>query len=215
MQVLPFLERLAEDPSEHVRAALASVVLGLAPVLGTEGTISSLLPLFLRLLKDSVPQVRLNLICKLEAVNEVIGLRVLSQSLLPAIVELSSHKQWRVRLAIIEFMPLIGAQLGAEFFDSELTKLCVTWLGDSVHSIREAACANLRKLTDVFGPVWAERAIVPRILQLQHEGEGNYLLRQTSLQAAVVRHCIVAAYTKYYCMVMGVISLTYPVCGSI
>lgn len=56
--IMPCVERLAGDPSEHVRAALASVMLGLAPVLQHDATIESLLPLFLRLLKDSSPQVR-------------------------------------------------------------------------------------------------------------------------------------------------------------
>ena len=57
MQILPLVASLSEDASEHVRAALASVILGLAPLLGREGTIASLLPLLLRLLKDPTPQV--------------------------------------------------------------------------------------------------------------------------------------------------------------
>lgn len=52
------LSRRCRLPSLQVRAALASVMLGLAPVLQHDATIESLLPLFLRLLKDSSPQVR-------------------------------------------------------------------------------------------------------------------------------------------------------------
>ena len=88
------------DSSEHVRAALASVILGLAPVLQHDATLSLLLPLFLRLLKDVSPQVRLNIISKLEAVNAVIGIRLLSQSLLPAIAELSSDRLWRMYIPL-------------------------------------------------------------------------------------------------------------------
>ena len=194
MQLMPSIDRLSTDASEHVRAALASVILGLAPVLQHDATIAALLPLFLRLLKDSSPQVRLNIISKLEAVNAVIGLKVLSQSLLPAIAELSSDRQWRVRHAIIEFMPLLARQLGADFFAAELTNLCVRWLTDSVFAIREAAAVNLRKLTDVFGAAWAASDVLPRIAALER-GEGGfasadaspYQLRLTSLQAAVVR----------------------------
>jgi serine/threonine-protein phosphatase 2A regulatory subunit A len=181
---MPYLDRLSEDTSEHVRAALSSVVLSLAPVLGQQATINQLLPLFLRLLKDQSAQVRLNIISKLEAVNRVVGLKMLSQSLLPAIMELSSDKQWRVRLAIIEFMPLLAQQLGAEFFVSELLALCIKWLSDSVFSIREAATVNLRKLTEVFGPAWAEASIIPGVLTMQDDG--NYLFRLTALNAALV-----------------------------
>lgn len=119
-RLLPVVTRLSEDAAEPVRAALASVILALAPLLGQAATVELLLPVFLRLLKDTSAQVRLNIISKLEAVNAVIGLRILSQSLLPAISELSSDKQWRVRAAIIDFMPLLARQLGADFFDTEL-----------------------------------------------------------------------------------------------
>lgn len=114
-------------------AALASVIMGLAPVFGRENTIEHLLDLFLQLLKDDFPEVRLNIISKLDEVNkvrsfvvrahflgvsnkqqlhfQVIGVEMLSQSLLPAIVELAEDRQWRVRLAIIEYIPLLADQL--------------------------------------------------------------------------------------------------------
>lgn len=156
-------------------------------------------------------QVRLNIISKLEAVNAVIGLKVLSQSLLPAIAELSSDKQWRVRLAIIEFMPLLGGQLGADFFAAELTDLCVRWLTDPVFAIREAAAVNLRKLAEVFGPGWAEARVIPRVIALKDGGgeaaglfapdTSPYMLRMTSFTAAVVsfrsRHALGAVVTAH------------------
>lgn len=183
--ILPVINSLVDDSSEHVRASLASAVMGLAPVFGEEGTVAHLLPLFLKLLKDTVSQVRLNVISKLEALNRVIGVRLLSESLLPAILELAEDGQWRVRLAIIEFMPLIARQLGLEFFDAELTNLCVRWLGDDVSSIRESAAENLKNLTEVFGNEWAARSVFPQIQRLAEEHQ--YLLRLTALRATLVR----------------------------
>lgn len=60
---------MSQDSSQHVRAALANQISGLAPLLGKESTIEHLLPLFLQLLKDDFPEVRLNIISKLETVN--------------------------------------------------------------------------------------------------------------------------------------------------
>lgn len=60
----------------------------------------------------------------------MIGVKQLSESLLPAIVELAEDGKWRVRLAIIEYMPLLAAQLGQQFFDEKLLKLCLDWLTD-------------------------------------------------------------------------------------
>lgn len=194
---------LSQDSSQHVRAALANQISGLAPLLGKDPTIEHLLPLFLHLLKDDFPEVRLNIISKLETVNSgsiyfryraeifsftihpVIGIELLSESLLPAIVELAEDKSWRVRQAIIEYIPLLANQLGKPFFDEQLGNLCMSWLGDTVYSIREAATVNLKKLTEVFGVEWAKIAIVPKVMGMgQHP---NYLFRMTTVQAITVR----------------------------
>ncbi|KAG0333861.1 hypothetical protein BG004_000660 [Podila humilis] len=179
--ILPCVRDLVTDSSQHVRAALAMQISGLAPILGKEATIEHLLPLFLQLLKDDFHEVRLNIISKLETVNQVIGIELLSQSLLPAIVELAEDKQWRVRLAIIEHIPLLATQLGVEFFDEKLGALCMSWLGDSVFSIRDAATVNLRKLTEVFGVDWAKQTIIPKVLAMGTHP--NYLYRMTTIFA--------------------------------
>ncbi len=114
----------------------------------------------------------------------VIGIELLSQSLLPAIVQLAEDKQWRVRLAIIEYIPLLASQLGVDFFDEKLSTLCMSWLGDTVFSIREAATQNLKKLTEVFGVEWASEAIIPKVMAMgQHP---NYLYRMTTCFAISV-----------------------------
>lgn len=76
-------------------------------------------------------------------------MELLSRSLLPAICELADDKKWRVRLAIIEHIPLLAKQLGPEFFEAKLGALCMKWLGDQVHAIREAATSNLTRLAEV------------------------------------------------------------------
>jgi serine/threonine-protein phosphatase 2A regulatory subunit A len=58
------------------------------------------------------------------------------------------------------------------------------WLGDAVFSIREAATANLRRLTEVFGIDWAKKAIIPRVLELATNQ--NYLYRITTIFALTV-----------------------------
>ena len=200
-RIVPCVRDLSQDSSQHVRAALANQISGLAPLLGKEATIEHLLPLFLHLLKDDFPEVRLNIISKLEVVNTgmplpilfrtvlmvfiVIGIELLSESLLPAIVELAEDKSWRVRQAIIEYIPLLANQLGKPFFDEQLGNLCMSWLGDTVYSIREAATINLKKLTEVFGVEWAKVAIVPKVMGMG--SHPNYLFRMTTVQAITVR----------------------------
>ncbi|KAH8835745.1 armadillo-type protein [Flagelloscypha sp. PMI_526] len=177
-RIVPCVRDLTQDSSQHVRAALATQISGLAPLLDKDATIEHLLPLFLQLLKDDFPDVRLNIISKLET---LIGISLLSENLLPAIMQLAEDKSWRVRQAIIEYIPLLAKQLGKEFFDERLAHLCMSWLGDTVYSIREAATTNLKNLTDVFGVDWAKTAIVPKVIGMgQHP---NYLFRMTTVQA--------------------------------
>ncbi len=183
-EIMTSIEDLVSDPSQHVRAALGTQLSGLAPILGKEETIAHLLPMFLQMLKDEFPDVRLHIISKLELVNNVIGIDLLSQSLLPAIVQLAEDKQWRVRLAIIEYIPLLAKQLGVKFFDEQLSSLCMGWLGDTVFSIREAATANLKKLTEVFGVEWASKAIIPKVAAMGQQP--NYLYRMTTCFAITV-----------------------------
>ncbi|EIW72553.1 hypothetical protein TREMEDRAFT_41828 [Tremella mesenterica DSM 1558] len=180
-RILPCVRERATDTSQHVRAALATQISGIAPLIGKDATIEHLLPLFLQLLKDDFSEVRLNLISKLELVNSVIGIDRLSQALLPAIMQLAEDKQWRVRQAIIEYIPLLATQLGKTFFDDKLGALCMSWLGDTVFSIREAATINLKKLTDVFGVEWAKETIIPKVLTMGDHP--NYLYRMTTVFA--------------------------------
>ncbi|MBN3286731.1 2AAA phosphatase, partial [Polyodon spathula] len=178
-QILPCVKELVSDANQHVKSALASVIMGLSPILGKDNTVEHLLPLFLAQLKDECPEVRLNIISNLDCVNEVIGIRQLSQSLLPAIVELAEDAKWRVRLAIIEYMPLLAGQLGVEFFDEKLNSLCMAWLVDHVYAIREAATNNLKKLVEKFGKDWAQATIIPKVLVMSNDP--NYLHRMTTL----------------------------------
>ncbi|OSX70754.1 hypothetical protein BU14_0673s0006 [Porphyra umbilicalis] len=192
--MLPVVRELVRDSSQHVRAALAGNIMGLAPVLGEAATASELLEMILILLKDDFPDVRLNVIARLDKVSFVMGM--VSNELLPAIVELAEDRNWRVRLAIIEHMPLLARQLGADFFDgnTKLGSQCMHWLGDCVYSIRDAATVNLRALTEVFGVDWAKQHIVPQVLQ-QFASSTNYLYRMTALQSFGVLAAVLPAET--------------------
>jgi len=64
-------KKLAMDQSEHVRAALAAALPHVAPILGRDVTVESLLPILLLLLRDESSDVRLGVISSLEPVHEV------------------------------------------------------------------------------------------------------------------------------------------------
>uniref|UniRef100_A0A7S3UYY7 Phosphatase PP2A regulatory subunit A/Splicing factor 3B subunit 1-like HEAT repeat domain-containing protein n=1 Tax=Aplanochytrium stocchinoi TaxID=215587 RepID=A0A7S3UYY7_9STRA len=172
---IPELQNLATDSCDHVRSALACVIMSMAPVVGKDTTVNQLLDSFLRLLKDDVPEVRLNIISKLDTLNNVIGIELLVHSLMPSIVELAKDRNWRIRLAIIQHVPLLAEQLGVKIFEDQLADLSMQWLEDEVFSIRQAATDNIRKLTEIFGEEWARQNIIPKVLELN--SHSSYLCR--------------------------------------
>lgn len=182
-KILPAVQNLSMDESEAVRASLASEVTNLAPLLQKQDAIDHLIPILLNMLKDEYPDVRLNIIAKLKVVNDVVGITLLSENLLPAITELAKDVNWRVRMAIIDYIPLLAEQLGVEFFDQQLGDLCLSWLWDTVYSIRNAAVVNLRKLTEIFGSDWSRDEIIARLLKSDSQLLENFVYRITLLNA--------------------------------
>jgi len=192
-QILPCVEELVHDSSQHVRTSLACAIMGLAPVVGHAGTIAKLVPLFLVLLQDEVPEVRLNVVSKIGQVNTVVGIQVLSERLLPAIVGLARYRMWRVRHAVIQHIPTLAQQLGAEYFSDRpnteaqgmsLLELCIEWLHDEVHTIRDAAANNLKLLAQAFGAEWASEHLIPQVANMC--SSNNYLYRLTTLSCCAL-----------------------------
>mmetsp|Transcript_8059 Transcript_8059/g.20655 ORF Transcript_8059/g.20655 Transcript_8059/m.20655 type:complete len:601 (+) Transcript_8059:47-1849(+) len=174
--VLPKLHHLVQDEAQHVRCAVASIIMGLASLIGAEHTITYLLPLFLQLIRDDFSEVQLNMISNLEAINQVIGIDQLAQALEPAINELLTNESWRVRLATIELLPLVSKQLGVEYFEAQLLDKCLAALTDSVFCVRSAAVEVVRQLTVEFGAEWSKAQLIPQVMSVASEG-GSYNAR--------------------------------------
>jgi len=179
---LPRLQVLVEDPSDHVRCSLASVIMGLAIIIGKDNTIQHLLPLFLKLLKDQFSDVRLKIISNLDAINKVVGISQLAQALEPAINELLTHENFRVRHATIELIPLVAKQLGVSYYDSELSVKFMDSLLDKIHSVRAAAINNIAKLVEYFGIDWAKTSLLPKVLSVAGDKK-TYIARLVTLLA--------------------------------
>ena len=87
----------------------------------------------------------------------------------------------------VKFSDLYESQK-SKFFDEKLSTLCMSWLGDTVFSIREAATQNLKKLTEVFGVEWASEAIIPQmIVKLEEMWKDNASATIADLEKGDVR----------------------------
>lgn len=60
----------------------------------------------------------------------------------------------------------------------------MSWLGDCVYAIREAATLNLKHLVRIFGSEWAKKSVLPKIIAMGNEN--NYIHRITTVFALKV-----------------------------
>ena len=179
------------DTFQYVRCSLAENLLAVCPIIEKAATNEHILPMFLALLRDESSDVRLNLFKRLQELNEVIGIENLSQSIIPALTELSQDKNWRIKFSVVELFPTLAKQLGEAFFVEKLNPICITWLSDSIFSIREAAVTNIKALTEVFGAQWAVTHVIPKLLSLHVHA--NYLHRLTPLFGMAALSSVVPA----------------------
>jgi len=178
-KVIPVIKPLASDPIQHVRAALASSILQLCPLIGKKYTNENILSIFLLLLRDEFSDVRLALFKNLDEITKVIDIDSLSQSLLPALTDLAVDKNWRIRAASIEFMSFFARKMGESFLNDKFSKILLEWLHDKVFGVREAAVNCIKSLTEILGGTWTEKVLFPKVAVLQNNT--SYLHRQTLL----------------------------------
>lgn len=109
----------------------------------------------------------------------MIGIEELQQSIIPSLSELSQDKNWRIKLSVVEQFPVLARQLGEQFFNEKLNPICLTWLKDTIFTIREASLNNFKQLTINYGNQWAIKNVIPKVMW-QHT-DPNYLHRLTPL----------------------------------
>jgi serine/threonine-protein phosphatase 2A regulatory subunit A len=65
-----------------------------------------------------------------------------------------------------------------------LLELCIEWLHDEVHTIRQAAAENLKQLAETFGPEWSNEHLIPQVTGMC--ASNNYLHRLTTLSCCAL-----------------------------
>eukprot|EP00928_Gymnodinium_smaydae_P001530 TRINITY_DN10555_c1_g1_i1.p1 TRINITY_DN10555_c1_g1~~TRINITY_DN10555_c1_g1_i1.p1 ORF type:complete len:593 (-),score=159.25 TRINITY_DN10555_c1_g1_i1:85-1863(-) len=178
--ILPQFAALGADAAQPVRAALALVLGPVAKALGRDVTQRQLLALISDLMKDEFHEVRLNIVSHAGLICEVLSVDGLVHSLLHTIQTLIMDNHWRIRHSVVEQVPKLGKLFGPEMFQSKLEALFLSSLRDSVHSVRQAAIANLKEIADCFGQQWTVEHLLPKIME-QYSQSAGYANRVTTL----------------------------------
>ena len=182
-ELVQAVQRACQDPSVHVRAAIATQLNALSRLAGPEATRSDIMPLIEELMRDEASQVRLNVVSRLDTLNQVIGVTELSGSLLPAIKALAGDRQWRVRQAILGYFPVLARHLGPS---QELTQLACSWLLDGVYFVRKSAAKCIHELSQAFPADWTQGPLKSELNRILLTSNPNYLKREAILQALIL-----------------------------
>lgn len=106
--LLAELNKIEKDSVTYVRAALASTLLRICPLIGKSKTNDYVFPVFLNLIKDESHDIRMTLIKTLDRLHEVINIDIFVQSIIPSLLEIADNKSWRIRIQITESIPVLA-----------------------------------------------------------------------------------------------------------
>jgi serine/threonine-protein phosphatase 2A regulatory subunit A len=178
-KVLTQLKKIEKDSVSYVRAALATNLLKICPLIGKVKTNDHVFPLFLNLIRDDNHEIRMTLLKNLDSLHKVISIEVFIQSILVSIIEIANNKIWRTRIQICEIIPILASIMVRETFMEQLFPLCIGCLTDDVFSIREAGCTLMSKLYKIYKSPEFEKVLLEKLGEMR--ASSSYLIRNTIL----------------------------------
>ena len=174
-KILAKLKTLDKDKADYVRASLASNLLRICPLIGTEKTNEFIFPIFLNMIKDESHDIRMALIKTLDQLHEVLNIDNFMVGIIPSLVEISNNSNWRIRNQISETIPVLARILNKKIFLDNILSICIKWLTDPVYAIRESACKLMKKLYDIFKGEDFDKKLVEKLNEMKQSD--NYLIR--------------------------------------
>lgn len=176
---IPELEPLTYDGSPQVRREIALHLMELAPIVGKEPTIKSIIPIFLQVLRGTDNEASVAILNSLLLHISSIDLSSIIGAILPVVLELAGDTHWRVKVAIIKLIPSLSKELSLDEFSRRLFPLINNWLSDSIFSVRDTMTQQLPSLVTLFGNEWVSSILTPIILEFKNNQ--SYLIRQVTL----------------------------------
>ncbi|KAI7846725.1 armadillo-type protein [Circinella umbellata] len=182
-ELVSLFVNLIKDSEGEVKVVTIAQAPAFGKLIDELTVLDKLLPCVKDLVIDTNQHVRAAVATNISGLAPILGKDLTIEYLLPLFLQLLKDDFPDVRLNIISKLENVtqASQLGVGFFDEKLLNLCMSWLGDAVFSIRDAATTNLRQLVEIFGSDWAKNTIIPQVMDMaQNE---NYLYRMTTLFA--------------------------------
>ncbi len=187
-RLVPCLNQLMDDKSDHVKESTAAVVCGLAGMDGISPHQAVLMikPVALHLLHDESPKVRLAVLRSVATlVDKTSDDDRLDHQLMDAVGQLSTVKEWHVRDELARLAPELvelfvdSSRPQQLAFNGTMAQVLLNNLSDPVAAVRVTSCDSLVYLIKLFGDAWTQKTVLPRLQQLSKHIK--YLYRITAL----------------------------------
>lgn len=186
---LPQLKDLICDTCQHVRLK-STLIPRLAQYLEPEVVKSHLLPLVSNLIGNEFPKVFRSTIYNLDSLKKMFGSRQLSEILICDLEKLVKHQKLARRLNFMENLPLLAEKLGPEFFNSELTSLCISGAVSNSNVLQESALRNLAVVFKTLGDDWVKTVAFPEMQQALDDNQDASLIEYSlNLIEMLLRVC--------------------------
>ena len=176
-KILSCLKILKSDSLPYVRSSLASNILSIAPIIGSEKTNEFIFPIFLDLIKDEDHDIRMLIIKNLDKLNEVVNIDNFVQGIIPSLIEISDNSNWRVRNQVQEIVPVLARIVKKKLFLENIMPICIKWLTDPVYAIRQNTCKIMKRLYDIFKGEDFEKKLLNKLAPMSKSD--SYLIRIT------------------------------------
>ena len=176
-KILSCLKNLKSDSLPYVRSSLASNILSIAPIIGSEKTNEFIFPIFLDLIKDEDHDIRMVIIKNLDKLNEVVNIDSFVQGIIPSLIEISDNSNWRVRNQVQEIVPVLARIVKKKLFLENIMPICIKWLTDPVYAIRQNTCKIMKRLYDIFKGEDFEKKLLNKLAPMSKSD--SYLIRIT------------------------------------
>ena len=171
------LKNLKSDFLSYVRSSLASNILSLNPIIGSEKTNEFIFPIFLDLIKDEDHDIRMVIIKNLDKLNEVVNVDSFVQGIIPSLIEISDNSNWRMRNQVQEIVHVLARIVKKKLFLENIMPICIKLLTDPVYAIRQNTCKIMKRLYDIFKGEDFEKKLLNKLAPMSKSD--SYLIRIT------------------------------------
>uniref|UniRef100_A0A8C5QC40 Protein phosphatase 2 scaffold subunit Aalpha n=1 Tax=Leptobrachium leishanense TaxID=445787 RepID=A0A8C5QC40_9ANUR len=185
-QILPCVKELVSDANQHVKSALASVIMGLSPILGKDNTIEHLLPLFLAQLKDEGVEFfdeKLNSLCMAWLVDHVYAIREAATSnlkklvekfgkdwaqatIIPKVLAMSNDPNYLHRMTTLFCINVLSEVCGQDITTKHMLPTVVRMAGDAVANVRFNVAKSLQKIGPTLDDSTLQNEVKPVLEKL-------------------------------------------------